>query len=89
MIKNKFLNEEIDRSRLSQVVNVNPFLATDLHSLVRIIWLLLLLLLRGLWYALLLIVLVIQRRVEARVLRHADAELLEGGVVENGVLVAG
>lgn len=64
--------------------------ATDLHSLVRIIWLLLLLLLlRGLRYALLLIVLVIQRRVEARVLRHTDAELLEGGVVEDGVLVAG
>lgn len=59
-----------------------------LHSLVRIIWLLLLLLLRGVRYALLLIVLVIQRRVEARIFRHADAELLEGGVVEDGVLVA-
>ena len=61
---------------------------TDLDSLVRIIWLLLLLLLRGVRYALLLIVLVIQRRVEARIFRHADAELLEGGVVEDGVLVA-
>lgn len=81
-----FMGKQIDFGQANLLTWSVP--VTDLHSLVRIIWLLLLLLLRGLRYALLLIVLVIQRRVEARVLRHADAELLEGGVVEDGVLVA-
>lgn len=52
----------------------------NLHSLVGIIWLLLL---RRLDDPLLIIVFMIQRCVEARVLWHAYAKLFEGSIVQN------